>query len=100
VLRADDIDEVARSYGLGADPRLTGTVERGEQGQVWQLETALGLWAVKTSFELGEEELDGEDTADPSEPEEERRRQVGRVAECVDEPLTLAVIDELLEAVG
>ena len=37
---------------------------------------------------------------DPSEPEEERRRQVGRVAECVDEPLTLAVIDELLEAVG
>ena len=36
---------------------------------------------------------------DPSKPEEERRRQVGRVAECVDEPLTLDVIDELLEAV-
>ena len=37
---------------------------------------------------------------DPSEPEEERRRQIGRVAECVDEPLTLAVIDELLDAVA
>ena len=58
-----DIDEVARGYGLGADPRLTGTVERGEQGQVWQLETELGLWAIKTSFELAEEELDGEDAA-------------------------------------
>jgi hypothetical protein len=58
-----DVDEVARRYGLGADRRLTGTVERGEQGQVWQLETELGLWAIKTSFELAEEELDGEDAA-------------------------------------
>jgi hypothetical protein len=63
MLLPGDVDEVARRYGLGADPRLTGTVERGEQGQVWQLETELGLWAIKTSFELAEEELDGEDAA-------------------------------------
>jgi hypothetical protein len=63
MLRPDDVEEVARCYGLGAEPRLTGTVERGEQGQVWQLETAVGLWAIKTSFELAEEELDGEDAA-------------------------------------
>ena len=63
MLLPGDLDEVARSYGLGADPRLTGTVERGEQGQVWQLETELGLWAIKTSFELDEEQLDGEDAA-------------------------------------
>jgi len=31
---------------------------------------------------------------------EERRRQESRVAEAVDQPLTVAVIDELLEAVG
>jgi Ser/Thr protein kinase RdoA (MazF antagonist) len=63
VLLPDDLDEIARIYGLGADPRLTGTAERGEQGQVWQLATELGMWAVKTSFELVEEELDGEDAA-------------------------------------
>lgn len=63
MLLPDDLEEVARSYGLGADPRLTGTVERGEQGQVWQLETELGLWAIKTSFALDEEQLDGEDAA-------------------------------------
>jgi hypothetical protein len=35
----------------------------------------------------------------PGSTDDERRRQEGRVAESVDEPLTVAVIDELLEAV-
>jgi aminoglycoside phosphotransferase (APT) family kinase protein len=60
VLSPDDVDEIARVYGLGGGPRLTGTVERGEQGQVWQLETDRGMWAVKTAFGVPEE-LDGED---------------------------------------
>jgi aminoglycoside phosphotransferase (APT) family kinase protein len=63
MLGQDDVDEIAGLYGLGAGPRLTGAVERGEQGQVWQLATELGAWAVKTSFELVEEEFDGEDAA-------------------------------------
>ena len=37
---------------------------------------------------------------DPASSEEERRRQEARVAESVDEPLTVAVIDGLLAAVG
>jgi hypothetical protein len=37
---------------------------------------------------------------DPESTEDERRRQEGRVAEFVDEPLTVAAIDELLEAAG
>jgi aminoglycoside phosphotransferase (APT) family kinase protein len=56
----DDVDQIARVYSLGARPRLTGRVERGEQGQVWQLETERGMWAVKTAFGVPEE-LDGED---------------------------------------
>ena len=37
---------------------------------------------------------------DPSETDEERRRQAGRVAECTDDPLTVGVIDAILDAVG
>jgi len=37
---------------------------------------------------------------DPETTEAERRHQEGRVAEFVDDPFTLAVVDELLEAVG
>jgi hypothetical protein len=37
---------------------------------------------------------------DPTTPEDERRRQEARVAESIDQPLTVAVIDELLDAVG
>jgi hypothetical protein len=36
---------------------------------------------------------------DPTKPEDERRRQIGRVAEFTDEPLTLDVIDAILDAV-
>jgi aminoglycoside phosphotransferase (APT) family kinase protein len=60
VLSSDDLEAIARVFRLGARPRLTGTVERGEQGQVWQLETDRGMWAVKTALGVPEE-LDGED---------------------------------------
>ena len=50
---------IARAFGLGDGAAFTGTVARGEQGQVAQLETSRGLWAVKTSFRPPE--LDGED---------------------------------------
>jgi hypothetical protein len=37
---------------------------------------------------------------DPATSQEERRRQEARVGECVELPLTVAAIDELLDAVG
>ena len=57
----DDAGRIARAFGLGDGPAFTGTVARGEQGEVAQLETSRGLWAVKTSFRPPE--LDGEDGA-------------------------------------
>jgi Phosphotransferase enzyme family len=51
--------EIARAFGLGDDARFTGRVERGEQGQVDELLTSRGSFAVKTSFD--EPELDAED---------------------------------------
>jgi Ser/Thr protein kinase RdoA (MazF antagonist) len=60
VLRPDDVREIARAYDLGDAAALTGTVARGELGQVWQLTTARGTWALKTSFEPLTE-IDGED---------------------------------------
>ena len=57
----DDAGPIARAFGLGEGAAFTGTVARGEQGQVAQLETSRGLWAVKTSFRPPER--DGEDGA-------------------------------------
>ena len=57
----DDAGRIARAFGLGDGAAFTGTVARGEQGQVAQLETSRGVWAVKTSFRPPE--LDGEDGA-------------------------------------
>jgi hypothetical protein len=51
--------DIARVFGLGGDARFTGRVGRGEQGQVEELVTSRGSFAVKTSFDLPE--LDGED---------------------------------------
>jgi Ser/Thr protein kinase RdoA (MazF antagonist) len=51
VFRPDDVEEIARAYALGDAAAFTGTVARGEQGQVWQLTTSRGTWAVKTPFE-------------------------------------------------
>jgi aminoglycoside phosphotransferase (APT) family kinase protein len=45
-------------------------------------------------------EIAGRIWLDVETTEEERRRQEARIAEAVDQPLTVAVIDELLEAVG
>ena len=53
--------EIARTFDLGNDPGFTGRVERGEQGQVEELVTSRGAFAVKTSF--GDPDLDGEDAA-------------------------------------
>jgi Phosphotransferase enzyme family len=61
VFSDDDAGRIARTFGLGDGAAFTGTVARGEQGQVVQLETARGRWAVKTSFRPSE--LDGEDGA-------------------------------------
>ena len=57
----DDAGRIARAFELGDGAAFTGTVARGEQGQVAQLETSRGLWAVKASFRPPE--LDGEDGA-------------------------------------
>ena len=56
-------DTIAQLFALGDGARFTGTVVRGEQGQVAQLVTARGRWAVKTSFPSNPPELDGEDAA-------------------------------------
>jgi hypothetical protein len=53
--------DIARAFDLGDDPRFTGRVERGEQGQVEELLTSRGAFAVKTSFQ--DPDLDGEDAA-------------------------------------
>jgi hypothetical protein len=60
VITADDLAEIARIFGLGDGAAFTGIVARGEQGEVAQVATARGIWAVKTSFARWEE-LDGED---------------------------------------
>jgi Ser/Thr protein kinase RdoA (MazF antagonist) len=41
---------VAAQYSLGVDAVLSGPVARGQQGQVWRLDTSLGAWAVKELF--------------------------------------------------
>jgi Ser/Thr protein kinase RdoA (MazF antagonist) len=42
---------IAASYGCGPAAELLGPVARGEQGEVWRLETSSGSWAVKLLFE-------------------------------------------------
>ena len=51
MLGADDGGAIAAAYGLGEALSLTGPVARGEEGQVWRLETTRGSWAVKETFE-------------------------------------------------
>lgn len=48
---------IAAAFGLGGGAALTGPVARGEQGQVWRLETDRGAFAVKDPFV----EVDAED---------------------------------------
>lgn len=47
--------EIAAAFDLGAVRSFDGPVARGEQGQVWRLETARGAFAVKEAFEPPEE---------------------------------------------
>ncbi len=54
MVASDYTGEMARAFGLGDDARFTGRAERGEQGQVDELVTSHGAFAVKTSFDLPE----------------------------------------------
>ncbi len=51
VLRPEDSTSIATAFRLGGSPALTGPVARGEEGQVWRLETDAGRWAVKETFD-------------------------------------------------
>jgi len=55
--------KIARHYSLGDDAALSGPVARGELGQVWQLSTSLGTWAVKELFDM-QSEAEARDYAD------------------------------------
>lgn len=47
-----DAAELVDLFGLGTAVRLSpGPVARGRQGDVWQLETVDGVWAVKVPFD-------------------------------------------------
>jgi Ser/Thr protein kinase RdoA (MazF antagonist) len=46
-----DAAAVADRFHLGADARMGGVVARGEQGHIRRLDTALGAFAVKESFD-------------------------------------------------
>ena len=70
MLQVDDRDAIAAAFGLGAARSLTGPVARGEQGQVWRLETARGHWAVKETFEP----LDEREAAEAAEFQEAATR--------------------------
>jgi Ser/Thr protein kinase RdoA (MazF antagonist) len=63
VLDSSHAAEIARHYSLGDDAALYGPVARGELGQVWQLSTSLGTWAVKELFER-QSEAEARDYAD------------------------------------
>lgn len=51
MLSLDHGPEIAAVFGLGAEPRLSGPVARGQLGQVWRLDTGCGSFAVKDPFE-------------------------------------------------
>jgi Ser/Thr protein kinase RdoA (MazF antagonist) len=44
-------ERIAATYGCGAGAELRGPVARGEQGEIWQLVTPAGTWAVKLLYE-------------------------------------------------
>ena len=47
---SDYAEPIAEAYDLGAVTEFAGPVARGEQGEVWRLETDRGVWAVKRSY--------------------------------------------------
>jgi hypothetical protein len=48
---ARQAERISAAYGCGPGAELHGPVARGEQGEVWRLETSAGTWAVKLLFE-------------------------------------------------
>ena len=54
--------EIARAFGLGDPQQFEGPVARGEQGQIWRLESSRGSWAVREPFEPQTEDEVREDT--------------------------------------
>jgi Ser/Thr protein kinase RdoA (MazF antagonist) len=54
---------VAERFGLSAPLRDLSAVARGEQGQVWRLDTDSGSFAIKESFEPQEEDEAAADVA-------------------------------------
>jgi Ser/Thr protein kinase RdoA (MazF antagonist) len=63
MLEASQAAPIADRYGLGADAVLSGPTARGEQGQMWKLQTSRGTWAVKEPFRRPEEADIAEATA-------------------------------------
>ena len=55
MLEASHATPIADRYALGADAVLSGPTARGEQGQMWKLQTSLGTWAVKEPFKRRDE---------------------------------------------
>ncbi len=51
MLGPDSAERIARAFGLGGGARLYGPVDRGRRGEVWQLTTNNGRYAVKTPYE-------------------------------------------------
>jgi Ser/Thr protein kinase RdoA (MazF antagonist) len=47
---SDRTEEVARTFGLGSSVQAMNLAGRGEQGQVWRLDTDRGSFAVKELF--------------------------------------------------
>ncbi|HLL61568.1 MAG TPA: phosphotransferase [Propionibacteriaceae bacterium] len=47
---SDYAEPIAEAYDLGAVTEFAGPVARGEQGEVWRLDTDRGTWAVKRSY--------------------------------------------------
>ena len=51
VIDAALAEQIANRFGLGAEPVIsTAPVARGEQGQIWRLDTNRGAFAVKEAF--------------------------------------------------
>src|SRR2546430_7596952 len=51
MLTSGDAGRIAEAYGLTAGATMSGPVARGELGQIWRLESSLGVFAVKEWLE-------------------------------------------------
>jgi len=83
MLTAEDAAAIADCFDVGAVPRLSGPVARGEQGHIWRLTTSRGTWAVKEPFEVPA----------PDEAEEAAAFQEAAVAAGVPAPSVIRTVD-------